>query len=131
MYSIHAVKQENFDDVDFAALNTTVEEKANRISLEDEAKAKKRGGGGLKAMAHEVEDRVSSAGSALVGSTETMATEATSTATSGDQRGLLLRLTVASKLYRHGETSFVARAPPVDRVGSIGDQPWNDGGRRI
>ncbi|KAG8973749.1 hypothetical protein FRC05_008168 [Tulasnella sp. 425] len=39
-YSIHAVKQDNFDDVDFEALNTSVEEKAKRISLEDEAKAK-------------------------------------------------------------------------------------------
>ncbi|KAG8931477.1 hypothetical protein FRC01_001257 [Tulasnella sp. 417] len=39
-YSIHAVKQDNFDDVDFEALNTSVEEKAKRISLEDEAKAR-------------------------------------------------------------------------------------------
>lgn len=39
-YSINAVKQDNFDDIDFEALNTSVEEKAKRISLEDEARAR-------------------------------------------------------------------------------------------
>jgi len=39
-YSIHAVKQDNFDDIDFEAINTSVEEKARRVSLEDEAKSR-------------------------------------------------------------------------------------------
>lgn len=39
-YSIRAVKQDNFDDVDAAALGVSEEEKKNRVSIEDEARAK-------------------------------------------------------------------------------------------
>jgi len=121
-YSIYAVKQDNFDDVDFEALNTSVEEKARRISLEDEAKAKK--GGGVKSMAHETEGRLSASGSTLLDSTTTvaMSNDRSTVATSADQRGLLHRLPGVSKLYNPGEMSLVSRAPPVDQLGRMGDR---------
>lgn len=119
-YSIYAVKQENFDDIDFEALNTTVEEKAKRISLEDELKAKKKG---VQAMAHEVDERMAKAASSLMGSTETLVTEATTAAgTPKDQRGILLQVPAITKYYPPGEISFVSRAPPVDQIGRIGDR---------
>lgn len=39
-YSIRAVKQDNFDDVDAAALGVSLDEKRTRVSIEDEARAK-------------------------------------------------------------------------------------------
>ncbi|KAG8890512.1 hypothetical protein FRB98_007859 [Tulasnella sp. 332] len=118
-YSIYAVKQENFDDIDFEALNTTVEEKAKRISLEDELKAKKKG---VQVMAHEVEERMAKAAGSLMGSTETLVTEATTAVPPKDQRGILLQVPAIYKYYLPGETSFVSRAPPVDQIGRIGDR---------
>jgi len=117
-YSIYAVKQENFDDVDFEALNTTVEEKAKRISLEDEAKAKQKG---VKAKAHEVESRTSGT-SSVTPSTETLPTNLTSVTKAPDQRGLLRLLPFSSKLYGPGDTSLIPNAPSVDQIGRLSDQ---------
>ncbi|KAG9015858.1 hypothetical protein FRB93_012423 [Tulasnella sp. JGI-2019a] len=127
-YSIYAVKQENFDDIDFEALNTTVEEKAKRISLEDELKAKKKG---VQGMAHEVDDRMAKAVSSLMSSTETVTTEATTAVMSKDKRGILFQIPGMSRFFLPGETSLVSHAPSVDQIGRVGDKTTDPSRRYV
>ncbi|KAG8900033.1 hypothetical protein FRB99_006284 [Tulasnella sp. 403] len=109
-YSINAVKQDNFDDIDFEALNTSVEEKAKRISLEDEAKS-----------------RQSTAAFAAVPETQTSVATTTRapimlSTTIPDKRGLLARYSGSTSLLLPGESSIVSEAPSLDKLGRWGDR---------
>jgi len=112
-YSIYAVKQENFDDVDFEALNTSVEEKARRISLEDEARAKNKGSARMS------DERLKAAKASTPNPSTSVSfdvQEETVASKTADQRGFLHQLPWVSKLYNAGETSSISQSPPIDRV---------------
>jgi len=105
-YSISAVKQDNFDDIDFEAINTSVAEKAKRTSLEDEAKSR------------------SEASASILSTVITPTSSRTLETGLSDERGLIRKLVSGSSstIYPHGQTTLVANAPPIDRIGLIGDR---------
>ncbi|KAG8964334.1 hypothetical protein FRC03_001896 [Tulasnella sp. 419] len=119
-YSISAVKQENFDDIDAEVLSASFNaEQSKKLSIEDEKKLmdKAEALGGVAAEV--VESRVL-ASKELVEKKETSSGLPTNTS----QRGILPRVlgTRFPQLLHPDSKTLVWGAPPVDKPSRIGDR---------
>lgn len=122
-YSITAVKQDNFDDVDAQALNVTPEERAKIVSLEDEERAKEKAKqlGGI--VAETVEARI------IVNQGHPASNASpTPVVPSSSARGLASNyLGNRFGVLHPAQGTLVWGAPSVDRVGTMWDRRTGNG----